>query len=459
MEVNKLPFGSGFSPSQIDLITVLEIARSSSGLAKLEAAIRKKYVDRKKGLSEDNAQKLAMNTRLGMQKYGVITHDCSLSEIGEKLLSLKGDSAALYEEMSRHILLKLNGIALVTCIQDMESAGERVNATKLREWLGERGISVPRGGTHANIMRLWLEKSGVFTGGWRINQQCLEKILGVDGESIEALLQLSPEQTAFLKTIANSFPEQTIPSNQVERLATATYGVKFNEKMLPSTVLYPLEKAGFITLTRGTKASGRGAKPFMIATTKKFDDEVLLPLLEQSERLLNLELRKFMRKPLKDILKELQHKDKHIKGLALEALAIKIMRLVDLDYVKTRLRGTRTGGAEVDVIFQSTRLSYCRWQVQCKNTSSVSLDDVAKEVGLTHVLKSNVIVMITTGEIGVDARHYADSIMRDSNLCIIMVNKQDIEAIKENPVAIVDIFTRESKHAMVLKPVIDGGET
>jgi len=70
----------------------------------------------------------------------------------------------------------------------------------------------------------------------------------------------------------------------------------------------------------------------------------------------------------------------HIRGLALEALAFKLMRIIDLDYVATRLRGNATGGAEVDLLFESSRLVFSRWQVQCKNTSRVTLDDVAKEV-------------------------------------------------------------------------------
>jgi len=89
-----------------------------------------------------------------------------------------------------------------------------------------------------------------------------------------------------------------------------------------------------------------------------------------------------------DILSDLTAKDKHQRGLALEALAFKLMRLLDMTYVATRLRGTTTGGAEVDLIFESSRLVFSRWQVQCKNTANVSLDDVAKEVGLTHMLKA-----------------------------------------------------------------------
>jgi site-specific DNA-methyltransferase (cytosine-N4-specific) len=178
---------------------------------------------------------------------------------------------------------------------------------------------------------------------------------------------------------------------------------------------------------------------------------VILPLLEQVEKLTDAELRPLLRKPLNEILAELKHSDKHVRGLALEALAFKLMRLIDLTYVYTRLRGAQTGGAEVDVIFEGTRLVFSRWQTQCKNTDAISLDDVAKEVGLTHLLKSNVIVMVTTGEIGTEARKYANRVMQESNLCIVMINGADIQSIEQSPAAIVDVLNREAKHSMKLK--------
>jgi site-specific DNA-methyltransferase (cytosine-N4-specific) len=94
---------------------------------------------------------------------------------------------------------------------------------------------------------------------------------------------------------------------------------------------------------------------------------------------------------------------------------------------------------------------FSRWQVQCKNTSRVSLDDVAKEVGLTHFLKSNVIVVVTRGEVSGEARRYANKIMRDSNLALVLLDGLDLTAINRNPTAIVDVFNREARNAMKLK--------
>ncbi len=59
----------------------------------------------------------------------------------------------------------------------------------------------------------------------------------------------------------------------------------------------------------------------------------------------------------------------------------------------------KTGGFEVDVIVEGARLVFSRWQIQCKNTpdGKVSLEDIAKEVGLSIQIKSNVILVVRTG--------------------------------------------------------------
>lgn len=451
MPKSDLPFGSEFSPSQVDLRRCLEIAEENDGdWPAYEDAVRAEYFE--KGEADDhNRAKLANNNKLGMQAYGLMEKTGAITDVGRRLYDIREDPEHLYAEFARHILLNLHGMTLVQCIQDMHAAGEPVDLVKLREWLDERGVHFPRGGKHASIMRLWLEKAGVFTNQWQINTAKLQNLIGLTVAEFEALAQLSGEQRAYVKALVNIGDPGPYQSNAIERLARATYGVKFNEKTLPKDVLYPLQAAGLIDLERGTKEGGHGAKPFFVRPTAKLQTEVITPLLDQLDKQVASDLRPFLRKPFAEILVELDSPDRYIAGLALEALTIKLMRLVDLQYVATRLRGTATGGAEVDVIFESSRLVFSRWQVQCKNTSRVSLDDVAKEVGLTHFLKSNVIVMISTGTIGAEACRYANKIMKDSNLCLVMVDRADIDTIRTNPTAIIDTLNREAQHAMDLK--------
>ncbi|MBI4184539.1 MAG: restriction endonuclease [Proteobacteria bacterium] len=430
---------------------MLELAAKHGGNWKaFEAAVRAAYFEKHR-TSDYNRGKLANNTKLGMIAYGLIDRNAGLTEFGRRLYELGRDDGKLHAELARHVLLNLHGMTLVQCVQDVQAAGETVDLIRLRRWLGERGIHFPRGGKHPSIMRLWLERAGVFTSGWRIDEARLKELLGAPVDEFEALANLSREQKVYLRTLANMGGPGPYPSNQIEKLASATFGVRFNEKNLAKQVLYPLATLGYVTLVRGTAEKGRGAKPFLVTPTPKLVADLITPLLNQLEKQTDAGLRPLLRRSLPDIRAELSVEDRHRRGLALEALAFKLMRLLDMDYVATRVRGTATGGAEVDLIFESSRLVFSRWQIQCKNTDRVVLDDVAKEVGLAHVLKSNVVVVVSTGEIGPEARRYANKIMADFNLCVVMVDGGDLGTIERNPTAIVDVFNREAQHAMKLK--------
>lgn len=449
-----LPFGSEFSPSQVELPRLLELAHEHEGdQAALQAAIQAGYFSGHGGGSAKNQRTLAMNCRLGMRAYGLIDEAANLTGLGRTLYGLRDDGTALYDKLAAHILLNLRGMVLVRCIQEMTIAGERVTLDALRHALKERGAHFPRGGKHPSMMRLWLAKAGVFIGdSWRVDEARLRTLIGTDSDEFAALARFSTEQRAFLLALANIGVTEPQPANIIRDLATVTYGVRFPDKNLPQAVLNTLRDAGYITFEKTT--GGRGAKPMLVTPTNKLRNDLVEPFLKQLKAQLDPRLIDLLSTPLPAILAEIDSPDRYRAGLALEALAFKLMRILGMDYIATRLRSTpSTGGAEIDLIFHSARLVYSRWQIQCKNTERVALDDVAKEVGLTHFLKSNVIVIVSTGDIGGDARRYANKVMQDSNLCIVMVDRPDIEAIKTNPASIVDAFRREANNAMALKQI------
>jgi site-specific DNA-methyltransferase (cytosine-N4-specific) len=450
MAKSDLPFGSEFTPSTMSLAHLLRLAAEHDGnRAGLRDAVQAAYFAGH-ATSDTNKRKLAGNTLISMGAYGLLDGNSHLTTLGRELLALADQEAQLHARLARHILLHLHGLNLVHCIQDMQSAGEELTLETLRPALAERGVHFPSGGKHPSILRLWLEKAGVFTGGWRVDTVALERVLGVASSEIEGLAALSSEQRSFLRTLANS-GGQPQPSNEISRLASFLHGTEFSEKSLPATVLYPLEQAGFITLERGTREAGRGARPFLVRITEKLAREVMEPLFDQFLQRVDGTLRTLLRKPLPEILAALEVEDRHQRGLALEALAFKLMRLMDLKYVQTRLRGAATGGAEVDLVFEALRPAYARWQIQCKNTSRVALDDLAKEVGLSVLLRSSVLVMVSTGEIGSEARRYANQVMRDTPLSIILLDRADLERLCLTPVALVDLLQREASHAATVK--------
>ena len=447
-----LPFGSEFSPSQISLTDLLEIAVANEGdVAKLQQAIQSRFFAGHGGGNEKNQRTLAMNCRLGMKAYGLIDDQARLTEFGQDMFALKDNESQLYKTLGRHILLNLKGMALIQCIRDMTAAGETVNLTSLREGLAIRGIHYPSGGKHPSMMRLWLAKAGVFVGDrWQIDEIRLSNVLWTDLNDYGVLSRFTSEQRAFLMALANTGIRTPQPANEITKLASATYGVKFPEKSLPKLVLNSLVDAGYITTIKTTE--GRGAKPFLVTPTEKLEVDLIAPLLDQLKDKTDPKLLALLRKSLAEILSEIDSNDRFVAGLALEDLAFKLMRFLDMNYVATRLRAQTTGGAEVDLIFESARLVFSRWQIQCKNTAHVSLDDVAKEVGLTPYYKTNVIVVVSTGAVSSEAYRYSRIAESVSPITVVFVDGAALEKLCSRPTHLIDLIEEKCSALLVLQP-------
>ena len=76
---------------------------------------------------------------------------------------------------------------------------------------------------------------------------------------------------------------------------------------------------------------------------------------------------------------------------------------------------------------------------------------VARSAGRPRRLLSGPRSGTRPGTVGAEARRYANKVMRDSNLAIIMLDGQDLNRFTANPANIVDAFNREAQAAMRLK--------
>jgi site-specific DNA-methyltransferase (cytosine-N4-specific) len=299
-------------------------------------------------------------------------------------------------------------------------------------------------------MRQWFELAGlVGRGKWEVDPSVLKHLLGqIDSVELEAFAQLTPEQKAFALAFAR-LNVDVAQSNKVASYASALYGVEFPEGGLPQSTLFALQDVGLITCEKTT--SGQGAKPYLVRPTEKLKNEFLEPIFQAIEKSAGIQYRKLIRMPLSEILVGLENPSKHEKGLALEALAFYVSRLIGLQFVKWRLRSAETGGAELDVIMESANLLFSRWQIQCKNSAHATLDDIAKEVGLAAIIKSNVIMIVTTGAIGKKAKDFAAEVMRETNHQVILLQKSHLKRLKVDPTEISDMLRSQSEDAMLLK--------
>ncbi len=456
---SEIPFGAQFSPNQVNLPRLLQVIHDNAGdRNKITEAIRDEFF-----ATHSPAQrwKLADNTVLALRAYELLGEDgATPTALAGELLAI-AHTPEVYEQFAKHILVNLRGITFVETLAIMQTAGEEINLHTLGKRLEQRGLHVPRGAVHLSSMRLWLAQAGIFdasiTGGPRLyetNQARLKELLGIGLDAIDSLTQLNAAQRAFLRALTRIAEPDPLIANKVADLASALYAVEYNHKELPKAVLFPLRDLGYIEAAKST--AGRGAKPYEVSRTLKFRQEISEPILAVAAEKTGLVPKELFEKPLAQILADLKSPSKHVKGKALELLAIYLTRLIDLDFKGWRTRSADTGGAEVDAIVEGARLIFSRWQIQAKNTAIVRLDDVAKEVGLSLTfIYSNVVMMVTTGDFTRDAYSYAHHVMKTCNLNVILLNGSELEHISRDPTDIVTILNGKAEQAMKLKERTD----
>ena len=205
---------------------------------------------------------------------------------------------------------------------------------------------------------------------------------------------------------------------------------------------------GIIEMNKTTV--GRGAKPNQVRFTDQGVQELLLPFLKNVADLVSMSETELNRS-FDSILSEIDDPDKHIKGKALELLAVWMIRLCGLRFTEWRKRDAETGKGEVDLMAASDTFVYSRWQVQCKNTSRVDIDVVAKEIGMTFMTKADVVLIITTGRFTSDAIQYADTLCAVSRYYLILIDGDDLDKIRSDRTSIIPILNKIARRTFVRK--------
>lgn len=451
-EASEIPVGTQFSPNLIDLGEFIKAIIAHSGdKPKQEEAIWKPPVNlRKQSSSEKSRRTRSLPLEAAIQ-YGILDSNYAATDLCRKLSGL--DEEELYEEFSRHILLNLGGLRVVEAAQQMKEDGLKITGDTLAAYLTDQGFNVIVHNTAINSLRMWLSMSGLFprrgNNPWEVDAVVKERLSGLSDTTMTALVGLTEDQRAF--TLALCRVSQTANGNEfkaadVRSHAEAIAGRRFDRANLPKTFLEPLRDAGLINYSSGGTQGGKSA---VLTTTEKFKSHLLQPFIEKTIASLDATLTAYYTKPVKEIYEELDSKSPHIKGRALEAYAIHVMRLLGLRFVAWRKRAKEeTGQAEIDVVMAGLLGGVAtRWQIQCKNKPSgnISLEDVAKEVGLTPLTKATHIMIIANCQATSDAKTFATETMKNSPLTIIILEDMDFQRIRGNPASIATIIADKSK--------------
>ena len=415
----RFTYGHQFEPKTMKLSELIQLCvECQPDRRRLQAAISERYYsdhskqnDSQQG---ENRSKLAMNTFLSLRAYTLVESansnewEYTVTDIAQEILEnrdVPDEAATLF---ARHILTNLTGMSLLKAIEVINTRGDKPKLELIGYELQEMGYSLSPNAIYVSTMRQWLQEAGVFEREYEINWDRVYDILELDKDYIDELYTLTSEQKYFLLAMLHMGITTLTRWSEIVRYATSVYKIRFPSKSFVKEIIQPLNQVGLIETEKTT--GGRGAKPNLVKLTQKAERELLSKLLASIAELTEVTQTELNRS-FENVVEELDHPDKQIKGKALELLAIWMIRLTSLRFTQWRKRDYETGQGEVDVLAASDRFVYHRWQIQCKNTKRVDVDVLAKEVGMTFVTGADVVMIVTTGEFTRDAFQYAYRMM------------------------------------------------
>jgi site-specific DNA-methyltransferase (cytosine-N4-specific) len=404
--------------------------------------------------TNENRDKLAMNTFLSLRVYNLVESignddwNYEVTNLGYEIIENRSDSDEVSAIFARHILTNLTGMSLLKAVESINSRGDKPKLDLIGYELQEMGYSLSPNAIYVSTMRQWLQEAGVFEKSYEINWDRVYDILELDKDYIDEIYTLTSEQKYFLLAMLHMGITELTSWNNIANYARSVYKIRFPSKSFVKDIIQPLTDVELIETEKMT--GGRGAKPNLVKLTEKAQRELLSQLLASIAEMAEISQTELNRS-FEDVVTDLENSDKHIKGKALELLAIWMIRLTSLRFTQWRKRDYETGQGEVDVLAASDRFVYHRWQIQCKNTKRVDVEVLAKEVGMTFVTGADVVMIVTTGEFTRDAFQYAYRMMEVSRYYMVLIQKEDIEAIKQDRTNIIKILDKRARRVFAKK--------
>lgn len=462
----QLPWTGEFTPGQLQrngrstdpLADTLQIVATRAGDrdAIVEAIRQKWFFDAAQRRADRGAQLRQQQTRSGnvlngMQNYGLVDDRYRLTDLGQRLLGTP-EAEIRASEFAAFLLKERKGFELLNVVRDLQSRRETITNDSLREAFRRRGWEVATNNADVGKLRQWLETAGVVDRRWTIDDVRIAQLTQTDVETIREWENLTKAQRKFLQTLrrlGETRGAAHIASPELLDFVRDEHGPIFNEGQVRQ-IYRALADGGWIT--HEVADHGRGGKGGQITATDKLltvDFEVLTGFQSSD---LPADLRAVLTTPLEQIHADLTSDNTHVKGIALELLAVNLAADLGLMPVRLRIRGVNTGGAEVDLVAEGAHLLFSRWLFQCKNTRSVRVDVLAKEVGMATLLQAGVIVIATTGSFTNTVETYADRVSRTTPFQVVLVNGDVLERYKQGgALALREFFHQTASGSLRLK--------
>jgi hypothetical protein len=434
-----LPAANDFSPGIVKLHDLLQLLADTPSDRNAQAEqIRLAYFANKVEKRTDPAGRLkqqlqlSRNVLIGVENYLLYDKDTAiLTSFGQELLATT-DEAARNAAFARHILTQLHGLEVLRIIHAMQRADKAVDKASLAEELNRHDFVTTLGGpiptNTVNHLRMiaWLREANVVSAkGYVIDESVVKTLVGSAIADLEDAAELTDPQKVFLQVIRRDFDvngARDMFVRDVLTLCKATAPTLFaRTDNLKRAVVEPLVQGRWLGhLTKS--GEGRGGDSGRVHPLERLQTVAPEYLGIGSIAGIPAEVRSRLNKPLAQIFEELDSLNTGVKGLALETLAVRLLYEVGLTPIAFRERGAENDGAEVDLIAEGVDLHFHRWMVQCKNTKSVSVGALAKEVGMAVLYRAQVVLIVTTGRFTATVHVHAKNLAETNSLQAVLID-------------------------------------
>ena len=431
MTKKRLPSFNDFSPNIIgDLRKCLAAVRDGAGN---DQQVIQAWANDYFGGKSNNRSKTNIPATLSSTGLSTGKRPLELSPLGLEVLNAASDVEAA-QVFCRGIIRERNGDLLLEAVAALRKRKESITKQSLKNELKSLGVTdLANATTDHTTLKNWMVVAGILDNEGTPNDVLLKALLGISATELDDWASLPLAQQVFLRQLRREhvLSEGPFMTRDLLRPCLELYPDLFNEAQFAKQVQKPLVLAGWVEIT-GLGGGSQGGKSGYVKGTTKLTEIPVDLVIPDFDSVVPAELRKKINTPLVTIKEDLFGQDKHLGGLALELLALRMVIDLGLDPRNFRVRSASTAYAEVDLMAEGSHLMFSRWTFQCKRygkqeASKVGLSEVAKEVGIALFVKAHVIVMVTTTGFTSEAIKYAKAISEDTPLQFLFVDGQAVD--------------------------------
>ena len=442
-----IPVGTQFTPDLIDLQAFVKMIIERSGDADaIVDAVVSPPVRLKPYATPPTPRQSKLPVEAAIQ-YGLLDKSRNPTGLAFELVDL--NHADMYAAFARHILLKLNGLRLVEIAQQMAFEGLVVTGDLLAEYATRQGLRIVVHNTAINSLRMWLAKAGVFEGKWTVNSEMKQKLLRLSDNQIAGISSLSHEQRAFLGALCRTGPVFNQKASSIRDMAESESGLTLRRDNLVKNFLAPLQSLGLVEYeTKGTS----GGKSSTFSTTNQFEAEAVSAFLDHAVASLDPTITEYFRQRPADILANLQTDDTVVRGEALEAFSVMILRLMGLRFIGWQKRAADSvDQSKTEVLIGGLVGGLpTRWLLECWNSPDLALDISDIEESVERFTQSSLshLLLFSTGGFAPKAKSFVEETIKTNLSTVFLFDNSHFDRLGQDPASFPALLRKQGEQIM-----------